>query len=184
MIKSDFIFNKKTLLLVMVFSLGLSINAKKKPKPIIKSKIEVSSKRSDKGNLLKFNADASEYDNNWIKNFYINNETDERIYIEWENARVTDSRVIFSDDRRITMGNPKADEAVSAHSHSIKRDITGEWYIGSSFIIPLFVPKKLKKNLGQLDTTYFMIPIRYSDGTVEDFKLEFTVWYEMPPTTN
>jgi len=179
--KYDLIIYKRTLLLMMMaFTFCLYVNAKKKPKPILKSKIEVISKRSEKGTLLKFYAEAYDWDNTWIKYFYIENGTDERIYIEWENARVTNSRVVFGDDRRISMGNPKADEAVSVHNRSIMRDITGETYIGRRTLLPLYEPEQLKKNIGQSDTTYLLIPIRYSDGTVEDFKLAFTVWYEMP----
>ena len=46
-----------------------------------------------------------------------------------------------------------------------------------------FRPKDLKKNIGNKHNTYITIPIRYSDNTVEDFELCFSVWYELPPQT-
>lgn len=183
--RQSFLFSSKQSLLLMtlIFAFSLSVNAKKKPKPIIMYQMEVTSKVSEKGKLLKFSGQASEWDNYWVKYFSVENGTDERIFIEWENARILNSRIIFSDDRRISMGNPKADEAVSAHRNSISRDITGESYIGDSYIIPLFRPKDLKKNIGNKHNTYITIPIRYSDNTVEDFELCFSVWYQLPPQT-
>ncbi|MBR3496311.1 MAG: hypothetical protein IKH37_06235 [Prevotella sp.] len=177
------LLNKKLFLLTMlVFAFSLSVNAKK-PKPVFKYQLNVTSKTSERGNLIIFSAEAKDWDVSWINDFTVKNNTDERIFIEWENARVTNSRVIFGDDRRISMGNPKADEAVSAHGSSISREITGETYIGSNYVLPLFRPKKLKKNIGSKDYVFFMIPIRYGDNTVEEFELELTVWYELPPTT-
>ena len=181
--KTELSFNKKLFLLTMlVFVFSLSANAKK-PKPVFTCQLNVVSKTSERGKLIKFNGEARDWDVSWIRNFRVNNNTDERIYIEWENARVINSRVIFGDDRRITMGNPKADEAISAHGSSISREITSEVCIGDSFVLPLFRPKDLKKNIGSKDYVFFMIPIRYSDNTVEEFKLELTVWYELPPTS-
>lgn len=180
--QSFLFFNKQSLLLMtLLFAFCLSVNAKKKP--IIMYQMEVISKVSEKGKLLKFSGEASEWDNNWVKDFSVENGTDERIYIEWENARIVNSRIIFSDDRRINMGNPKADEAISAHRSSISRDITGEIYIGDSYIIPIFRPKDLKKNIGNKHYIFITIPIRYSDNTVEDFELSFSVWYVLPPQT-
>lgn len=171
------------LLMIMLFAFSLTVNAKKKPKPVFKFKLEVTSTQSDRGKLIEFHGEAKEWDENWIRNFYIRNNTNERVYIEWENARLTGSRIIYGDDRRITMGNPKADEAVSAHGSSIMRQITGETYIGSEWVIPLFRTKDLKKNLSDKDYTFIMIPIRYLDNTVEEINLTLTVWYELPPST-
>ena len=44
----------------------------------------------------------------------------------------------------------------------------------------LYNTKQLKKNLGSKDTTYIKIPIRFADGSVEEFELKYIVWYEMP----
>ncbi len=171
---------KVLLLMLMMLTIGITASAKK-PKPVIKYSLEVSNVSSEKGKLISFDCySPSEYSTTFIRGFQVKNETDERIFIEWENARVTNSRVIFEDDRRITMGNPKADEAISPKSRSISREITGETYIGSSFVMGLYNTKQLKKNLGSKDTTYIKIPIRFADGSVEEFELKYIVWYEMP----
>ena len=173
---------KRFLLLLLVISMACITANAKKPKPIIKYRLAVTNVVSEKGKQISFSCSTpSEYSTSFIIGFHIENNTDERIYIEWENARITDSRVVFGNDSRITMGNPKADEAVSAHSNSIRRDITGELYIGSNWVLDLYNPKKLKKNLGSVDVTFIKIPIKYKDGTVEEFDLTFAVWYEMPP---
>ena len=170
-------------LMLLILMVGVTADAKKKPKPVIKYSLEVTNmnERSEKGKLISFDCwNASEYSTTFIRGFQVKNDTDERVFIEWENARVTNSRVIFGDDRRITMGNPKADEAISPHGRSISREITGETYIGSSWVLDLYDTKQLKKNLGSKDTTYIKIPIRFADGSVEEYELKYIVWYEMP----
>ena len=167
--------------MLMLLTVAISASAKK-PKPVIKYSLEITSTpKTEQGKKISFDCfSPSEYNTTFISYFKCYNGTNDRVYIEWENARLTGSRIIFGDDRRITMGQPKADEAVSGNSYSISRDITGEVYVGSSYLGSLYHPKELKKNIGKKDTTYLTIPIRFSDGTIEEFKLEYTVWYEMP----
>ena len=180
----NFYCKHSLLFMIMLFAFSFTTNAKKKTKPVFKYQLEVTSTPSEKGQLISFDAYGSEYLGYWIENFKVKNGTDERIYIEWENARLDFSRVVFGDDNRISMRNPKADEAVSSHESSISRDITGEKKIGDGYQIELYDVRDLKKkNLGSKDRTYITIPIRYMDGTVEEFKLEFTAWFELPPTT-
>jgi len=184
MSNSNFYCKQSLLLMIMLFAFSLTTNAKKKNKPIFKYQLEVTSTPSEKGKLITFDAYGSEYYGYWIENFEVKNGTDERIYIEWENARLDRSRVVFGDDSSISMRNPKADEAVSPHELSISREITGENKIGDDYQIELYNVRNLKKNyLGSKARTYITIPIRYMDGTVEEFKLEFTAWFELPPTT-
>ena len=184
MSNSNYYCKQSLLLMIMLLAFSLSTNAKKKTKPIFKYQLEVTSTPSEKGKLITFDAYGSEYSGYWIRNFEVKNGTDERIYIEWENARLDGSRVVFGDDSRISMRNPKADEAVSSHETSISREITGEKKIDDEYQIELYNVRDLKKkNLGLKDRTYIIRPIRYMDGTVEEFKLEFTAWFELPPTT-
>lgn len=170
-------------LTMMLLILSVVTITAKKPKPVINSILRVISMtpQSEKAKCIKFTCDkASDWNTSFIYNFECENCTDERVYIEWENARFTKSRIIFSDDRRITMDNPKVDEAISAHNSSISRDITGETYIGSDYILAIYTPKDLKKNLDNKDSTFFTIPVRFADNTVVEYELEFSVWYEMP----
>lgn len=177
--QSDSFFNKRFLfLMLMVFAISINVNAKK----VFKYKLEVTSELSDRGKKIEFSARLAEWKSEWIQFFQVFNKTNERIFIEWENARILGDRVVFSDDRRITMNNPKADEAVSPISFSIRRDITSARKIGENYIFPLFYTKNLKKNLGEKSTIYLKIPIRYLDNTVEEFNIELTVWFEDPKT--
>ena len=173
----------KLLLFVVLITFSLSIAAKKKPKPIFKYKIEVTSTPSEKGQQITFDAYGSEYLGYWIRNFVVKNNTDERIYIEWENSRLDGSRIVFGDDSYISMRNPKADEAVSAHSTSISREISGEKKIDLDYQLEIYDVRYLKKNAGMKDNTYIKIPIRYMDGTIEEFDIKFSAWFELPPTT-
>lgn len=179
--RSVYFFNKKSLvLLMMVFAFSLSVDAKKKPKPVFKDKLEIISTPSERGKHISFTGFGSSY---FIETFMVHNGTDERIFVEWENSRLDGSRIVFGDDSRLSMGNPKADEAVSAHESSVYRSITGEKKIGSSYQIELYNDRDLKKNIGTKDTTNIKISIRYMDGTIEEFKLAYTAWYEMPEAT-
>lgn len=169
--------------MLLMSMVGITANARKKPKPIIRFSLEVinMNKRSEKGKLISFSCrNAWETSTTFISGFQVENGTDERVFIEWENARIENSRVIFGDDSRITMGNPKVDEVISPHSRSISRKITGATYIKSSWISELYNSKRLKENLGSKSTTDVKIPIRFADGSVEEYELEFIVWYEMP----
>ena len=178
----DLFFNKKSLfLMIMVFAFSFSVNAKKKPKPIFKSQLEVkTTKPSERSNLIIFEAEAREYDENFIKDFQVENKTDDRIYIEWENARIDGGKVVFGDDRFITKDNPKADEAVSSHSKSLSRDIT--YNTSGDYLIPLFRVKELKKDIGTKRHMFLTIPIRYMDNTIDEFEVTMAVWFELPST--
>lgn len=158
--------------------LGIDAYAKK-PKPVLKSKLELFSTHSGKGSLISFDCyNAWEISASFIRGFHCENKTDERVYIEWENARIFNSRIVFDDDRRITMGNPKADEAVSPNSCSIKRAITSEANVQN--VMDLFDLKGLKKNIGEKSYTSIKIPVRFADNHIEEYRLSFVVWYEMP----
>ena len=63
----------------------------------------------------------------------IENKAEERIYIEWENARFDNSKVVFDDDTRLSMKNEKANEVVVANSKTHK-NITGKNHILSNSI--------------------------------------------------
>ena len=110
--------------------------------------------------------------NSFVEFFKVYNNTNERIYIEWENARCNHGKVIFSDDRRINMNNAKQDEAISPHSFSLSRDITSKNYVMDDYLIPLFHKKDLKA--GEVRKVYLLIPIRFSDGTITEYHVTLT----------
>lgn len=51
------------------------------------------------------------------------NKTKERIYIEWENARIGNSAVAFGTDIKIKIDEPKANEVVYPESYSIRTEL-------------------------------------------------------------
>ena len=106
------------------------------------------------------------------------NKTGKRAYIEWENARLDGARIVFGDDRRITMGNPKADEAIPAKSFSISRDIISESWVGKETIENPVSPSKVRGRGGkELMAT---IPIRFGDGETIDYQFRFSIWSYNP----
>ena len=173
---------KKLLCFILVLFTACSIVNAKKVKPIQKTSFEVVSEHSEKGKQITFNCFISPLAPAFLSFECINN-TDERIFIEWENARLRNDKIIFGDDSRITMTNPKADEAVSAHGSSIVRDIAGLGHIRTDLNVALFpgsVDKELKKEIGKKGTVEVKIPIRFMDNHVEEFLLIYSIWYEMP----
>lgn len=120
--------------------------------------------------FVSFDAYTGSYDSgDFVKYFKMYNNTKERVFIEWENARCEGGKVVFGDDRRISMNNPKADEAVSANSYSLSRDITSMSKIGSDFILPLYHTSRIKK--GEDETVMLKIPVRFSDGKVIEYQV-------------
>ena len=176
-------FKQSLLLMIMLFAFSLTVNAKKKPKPIFKCILEVAPP-SKRGQKITFSCWPSQSLGYYLGSFEVKNGTDERIFIEWENARLNWSRIVFGEDNRISIRNPKADEAISPHSTSISRNITGEKNYNDGYQIPLYNVRELKKKrLGSKDRTHITIPIRYLDGSVEEYKIVFSAWFELPPST-
>lgn len=93
----------------------------------------------------------------------IENKTNDRISIEWENSRLDNNKVVFSDDTRLTMRNEKADEVVIAHSKTHK-DITGSNHILSSKVSKITTKSKIKK---QENTSVLILPIRQGDKVLD-----------------
>lgn len=106
------------------------------------------------------------------------NKTKKRAYIEWENARLDGARIVFGDDRRITMGTPKADESIPAKSASISRDILSEAWVGSDTIDNPVSPSKVRGRGGKELTA--TIPVRFGDGEPVDYQFRFSIWSYNP----
>lgn len=138
----------------------------------------ISSHSEERKKSVELKCSASSYDETFLT-IYLVNCTNDRIYIEWENARCDNGKVVFGDDRRITMNNPKADEAVSSLSMSLRRDVTSADRIGSNYILPLFRIKLLKEGLS--DNVTLKIPIRFMDGSVEEYTFNVKLSWETTP---
>lgn len=158
----------------------------KKVKPIQKSSFELVSKHSERGMKISFNCLPISQSTApaFLNKFVCENNTDERVFIEWENSRMNGDKIIFGDDSRANMRNPKADEAVSPHGTSIVRDIASLGQVLPDLVIALVpgsVDKELKKELGKKRTVEVKIPIRFMDNQIEEYVLIYSIWYEMPP---
>jgi len=176
---------KRIILFIFVLlATSLSVEAKK-VKPVQKSSWELVSSHSEKGKLVSFNCILTSMAPGFLSSFVCENGTDERIFIEWENARLNGGKVIFGDDTRLSMRNPKTDEAVSPHGSSIIRKIASMEQIQPDITYALFpasVDKVLKKELGKKGTVEVKIPVRFADNHIEEYILIYARWYEMPPT--
>lgn len=174
---------KISFLLAVLLTIGISANAKK-PKPELKSSIEITSNHSDRGKKISFNWFASEY-LPMISYFKCINNTDERIYIEWEHARMGgNDKVVFGTDSQLTMNSTKSDEAVSPRSTSIERNLTSSFYMSYPILTNggcVFNYKniKKKKNIGNKEVRYLKIPIKFADNTIEEYEITLTAWYEL-----
>lgn len=146
--------------------------------------IEITSNHSkEKLDAVSFSAFGSSYNTSFVNSFRVRNNTNQRFFIEWENARCNFGKVVFGDDRRISMNNPKADEAVSAYSSSLSRELTSMSNIGDESVYSLYHVKNLKN--GQTESVYLNIPIRFSDGSVEEYHLTLKYsWKAKQPTNN
>lgn len=106
------------------------------------------------------------------------NKTGKRAYIEWENARLDGARVVFGDDRRINMGNAKADEAIPAKSASINRDILSERWVGAETISNPVSPAIVRGRGGNELTA--VIPVRFGEGETIDYQFRFAIFSYNP----
>lgn len=111
-------------------------------------------------------------------NVMVHNRTNKRAYIEWENARLDGARIVFGDDRRITMGNAKADEAIPAKSSSISRDILSEGWVGSETIANPISPSKVRGRGGA--ELGVVIPVRFGEGETIDYQFRIAIYSYNP----
>lgn len=105
----------------------------------------------------------------------INNKTEQRIYIEWENARISGSKVVFDDDRELFINNKKSDEVVVSGEKSEYRSILPKDNVGDYGLHALFSDdSKGFRNIP------IILPIRYNNNDVVDYKfiIQFSKYNE------
>ncbi len=98
------------------------------------------------------------------------NNTNERIAIEWENAKIFGDQVCFDNDSRLTMGREKPDEVIMRGGYTSK-NLLPKGYVLSSRVLPMFQTKPLKK--GETRGTYVTIPVKYK-GKAYDIEIQLT----------
>lgn len=112
----------------------------------------------------------SEYKNYGVT-VIVKNESDSRIYIEWENARIDDEPICFGNDNLLSYKDRKPDEIVHAGSQS-KRFIARQSefeYDGRK----LFYLKNLDV-YGETGRRTLIIPIRIGDE-IKDYRFALAV---------
>lgn len=103
----------------------------------------------------------------------IENKTEDRLYIEWENARLDNNKIVFGDDTMLTMRNEKTDEVVIAHAKTKKR-LTRRDYVFENMVKKLTTKSIIKKNGS--DSATFVLPIKYNEKTYDLLlNLKFTI---------
>lgn len=108
----------------------------------------------------------------------IQNKTKERIYIEWENARFDNSRIVFGSDSRLSMKNPKADELIHANSISHAKTIMPEGWVSSDYVITLIDESRVMKKGGH--ECDIILPVRFSSGEVIDYTFLIHIYHFNP----
>lgn len=110
------------------------------------------------------------YDDCSFLHVMISNKTNDRIAVEWENTKIFNEQVCFSNDSRLTMGRAKQDEVIMSGSYTSK-NILPKGNVLSSSVIPLLNSKSLKK--GETRGLYVTIPIKYK-GKIYDIEVSLT----------
>lgn len=109
--------------------------------------------------------------------FDVLNNSSNRIYIEWENARLEDSQIVFSDDRMLEINKPKQEEVVMSGEQSISKELIPRRYVFSNSPIgPLWEKSLLKKGYNQ--TASLIIPIRKANKKTKDYKFKIKFVYK------
>lgn len=167
---------KRILFILMVSVLCLGVSAQERPIRTLMLEPVKSEEMVFEDDSCTVRFDYSESSGMLCVRVY--NKTGKRAYIEWENARLDGSRVVFGDDRRINMGNPKADESVPSGSWSISRDILAEGWVGSEFISSPISRGRVKGRGGA--ELAVVIPVRFGDGEAVDYRFRVAVFSYNP----
>lgn len=98
--------------------------------------------------------------------FFIMNLSDERITIEWENARIDGSHVASPDDLVFQLNRARQDEVVTSGASCSK--LVCKRY---STLVPIFDKKRMKKQ--GYDSVTIILPYRKGDDVID---LKFRIY--------
>ena len=110
---------------------------------------------------IKIHLSWSHFNSSFIS-IIIDNKTKDRVYIEWENARLNGSNLAFSNDRKILLNNPKQDEVVHSQTQSILREIMRRDFAEEGFF-------------PQIENGTLILPVRIGNHTI-DYKLTYALY--------
>lgn len=167
-------------LLAIVLLFPVSSVAKKK---VFKYNFTIVSERTERGKHIGFSCLVLPKYSYFVRNFQLTNNNDEKLSIVWENARFGESKLVFGSDSKHDLAQQKADEVVYPHSKSQRRDITG-WDnvfdprgLTDNYFSAILPFAKLRANVYEEASVDIILPIKYADGTEEDFVLRITGYY-------
>lgn len=121
----------------------------------------------------------------------IHNKSDQRVYIEWQGARINEEEIAFGSDAAITFRDSKPDESVYSKSYSVSRELfaksqfskeayfnplTGER--GSKYVISdhsLSCKQLMRWN----HRMSIIIPIRFADNTTRDYRFDIIGYFSL-----
>lgn len=171
---------KKVLFLVLTALFVFPFNMEaKKPKLKLTADIELESKHEGDASKIKFQIDDYMFFNPcYVEGFRVWNGTGQRVYIQWEDARLAYGKVCFDGDTPLTYQNPKADESVFNNSFSVSRKLFSASYINSfdNSLRTLYDSRSLKKSRGST-TVRLDLPIKFSDNHLELYKIKIIYKY-------
>ncbi len=105
-------------------------------------------------------------------NVKISNNTDSRIYIEWENSRLDDEPICFGSDNSFTYRDQKPDEVVHSGSYS-KRFVARKSQFENEYR-RLFYWDSTFKKYGESSAVPIIIPVKIGDN-VTDYSFQIKV---------
>lgn len=197
---------KKTFLLLAFTIFGLiNLNAKDSPakwelrmtEPIVANNWDYENDsikvhmcigtKAQEQKLMEYKGD-NYYGINGYFAFQLENKTGNRVYIEWENARVNNEKPVFDSDNtlKISSIDKREDESVASKSSSLirllytKKDKTAldrflggaSTFIGDNYTRP-WVVENLKKT--GIQTIDFLLPVRFENGPTKDIKFHLEI---------
>jgi len=161
--------------LLLVLPLGMSA---KKPSLKLVANVEVLSHHEGEASRITFLVSDMMFNSTYVEGFRVWNGTSSRIYLQWEDARLANSRVCFKGDTPQNYQNPKADESVFGSSLSIGRDLFPSNNIDTydNTLYPIYNAYELKRKGGS-DFIKLKLPIKFADNHVELFEIKITYQY-------
>ena len=103
----------------------------------------------------------------------IKNKTDERITVEWENARLGKMNICFRSDNLFSYNDAKPDEVIHAKSDAVKEIGERE---SAEYMSPIFLESSVKKYGKSVSSV--IIPIKFPSGEIKDYKVLVCIKYK------
>lgn len=113
---------------------------------------------------------------NYFITIEIINNTNERIELEWENAKFESGRVLFPDDTGLTKNNQRANEVVFG-GDKLKKEFTSQsfWNEHREMLTKIYSMKSVKNSESEFKKTLILPVIHNGETTDYRFELIFVI---------